>query len=253
LDNFFDPKWGSCPNTRSFTPQPQSRNHLFLQVAQQTRTTAICQVDALIIQTKIVICLLQISLFVVSLLTMLAMASAVHVWLTAAVWLWLLADYVFATREMESSVSLSGNKHMLVTVLTTALIAGFPQLHDSYAVQAEKKARVACPHRIRKRRSVRSIMEELGPCCTCRAHRMDEPSFLKLCGLLAPHVKTPPNDKWKTARKRRRRRSTKKSAKNGLVSGDSRLSSAIRCFAGGRPEDTCLVHGMSHSEVFNSI
>lgn len=42
-------------------------------------------------------------------------------------------------------------------------------------------------------------------------------------------------------------------AKNGIISNATRLSVALRYFAGGRPEDISLVHGISHSEVFNSV
>lgn len=31
------------------------------------------------------------------------------------------------------------------------------------------------------------------------------------------------------------------------------MSAALRCFAGGRPEDVSIVHGISHSEAFNSM
>jgi len=41
--------------------------------------------------------------------------------------------------------------------------------------------------------------------------------------------------------------------KNSLIDSELRLSAAIRYFAGGRPDDICLVHGISHTEVFNSV
>lgn len=40
-------------------------------------------------------------------------------------------------------------------------------------------------------------------------------------------------------------------AKNGPMSTPTRLSCAMRCFAGDGPEDVALVHGISHSEAFN--
>jgi hypothetical protein len=43
-------------------------------------------------------------------------------------------------------------------------------------------------------------------------------------------------------------------AKNGRISKSIRLSAALRYFAGGeRTEDICLVHGISHTEVFRSV
>jgi len=44
-----------------------------------------------------------------------------------------------------------------------------------------------------------------------------------------------------------------KGAKNGSIAGELRLSVALRHFAGGRPEDVSMVHGISRSEVFNGI
>jgi hypothetical protein len=37
--------------------------------------------------------------------------------------------------------------------------------------------------------------------------------------------------------------------KNGLVSTEMQLSAAIRYFAGGRPDDIAISHGIAHSEV----
>ena len=44
----------------------------------------------------------------------------------------------------------------------------------------------------------------------------------------------------------------KNGGSNGLISNEIRLSSAIRYFAGGKPEDISVVHGISHTEVYNS-
>jgi hypothetical protein len=45
----------------------------------------------------------------------------------------------------------------------------------------------------------------------------------------------------------------KNGAWNGLISTSIWLSAALRDFAGGRPDDIALVHGISHSEVYNSV
>jgi DDE superfamily endonuclease len=44
-----------------------------------------------------------------------------------------------------------------------------------------------------------------------------------------------------------------KGAVNGIITTPIRLSCAIRYFAGGRPEDIALVHGISNTEVFQSV
>ena len=40
---------------------------------------------------------------------------------------------------------------------------------------------------------------------------------------------------------------------NWLVDSEMRLSATLRCFAGGRPDDICLVHGTSHTEAHDSV
>ena len=72
---------------------------------------------------------------------------------------------------------------------------------------------------------------------------MSEESFWELHNLLYPFMKRPKSDQKKHCN----------GAKNGLITVAIRLSSALRYFAGGRPEDVSLVHGISHTEVFNSV
>jgi len=45
---------------------------------------------------------------------------------------------------------------------------------------------------------------------------------------------------------------TRGGAKNGLILHATRLSAALRCFAGGRPDDIALVRGISHTAVCKS-
>jgi DDE superfamily endonuclease len=102
--------------------------------------------------------------------------------------------------------------------------------------------------RNRVRRPVSSIFREHGPYYVRRAYRMTEASFWELLRLLEPHMgsvrrKVGEGVKVKTH---------KNGGKNGLISNEIRLSAAIRYFAGGRPEDIAISHGISHSEVFYS-
>ena len=71
---------------------------------------------------------------------------------------------------------------------------------------------------------------------------MDQDSFWELHRILYPFLRGKGKD-----------RKQKLGAKNGIISTPIRLSAAIRYFAGGRPEDIALVHGISHSAVFESV
>jgi len=109
--------------------------------------------------------------------------------------------------------------------------------------KACKIPRIAYPHRKRIRKSVvNQIMDELGPTHTRRAYHMTAASFYILFRLLEPFLEGPPHP-WNGP----------KGGKNGAVSGELRSSAAIRHFARGSSDDICLVHGASHSEVFNSV
>ena len=100
-------------------------------------------------------------------------------------------------------------------------------------------------HYNRKRRPVREIFAELGPHYVRRAYRMDESSFWGLLWLTKKYLGSP--------RQRSGKKKHKDGAKNGLIKPSTRLSAALRYFAGGRPEDICLVHGILHTEDFTSI
>ena len=102
-------------------------------------------------------------------------------------------------------------------------------------------------HSKRKRRYINSIFAELGPDMIRRAYRMHSDSFWKLLAILDPHL-----DSYKKQRPKKGR-GCKGGAKNGSISNGIRLSAAIRYFAGGRPEDIALVHGIAFCEVFTSV
>jgi len=103
------------------------------------------------------------------------------------------------------------------------------------------------PTIFRKRRSVDSIFLELGPTYVKRAYRMDEAAFWLLHQMLAPSLKKicrgPGNPKKKT----------KINARNGIIPTSTRLSIALRYFAGGSVYDIKVVHRVSSTEVFRSV
>ena len=91
------------------------------------------------------------------------------------------------------------------------------------------------------------IFEELGPTYVRRAYRMDENSFWKLHRLLYPFLRYNVNPSSESTKKNRN------GANNGLISSPTRLSAALRYFAGGAPVDIAIAHGIAHSEVYTSI
>jgi DDE superfamily endonuclease len=70
---------------------------------------------------------------------------------------------------------------------------------------------------------------------------MEPSSFWKLCRLLRPFLVKKSNKK------------TRNGAKNGLIPTPTKVSVAIRYFAGGSPYDISVVHGISHTEVFRCV
>jgi hypothetical protein len=97
------------------------------------------------------------------------------------------------------------------------------------------------PHRKRKRKYVNDIFNELGPYYVRRAYRMEPASFWKLCQLLRKHVIKASLKKFRNG------------AKNGLIPLPTKVSVAVRYFAGGSPYDIALVHGISHTDVFRCV
>jgi hypothetical protein len=89
-----------------------------------------------------------------------------------------------------------------------------------------------------------NIYREQGPYYVRRAYRMQANSFWTLLNLLKEHIIT---------FKEGGNSATKRGARNGLITPAVRLSASLRLFAGGRPDDITLVHGISHTEVFNSV
>jgi DDE superfamily endonuclease len=96
-------------------------------------------------------------------------------------------------------------------------------------------------HRTRKRKYVNDIFSELGPHYVRRAYRMEPSSFWKLCRLLRPFLVKATKKKCRNG------------AKNGLITTPTRISVAIRYFAGGSPYDISVVHGISHTDVFRCV
>ena len=127
----------------------------------------------------------------------------------------------------------------LVFATCAALISSASEI---FGLDASRNQEPPGCHRNRKRRSVRSVHHELGPYYVRRAYRMTSASFWRLCTLLAPYIKTKVKKKF-----------GRPGAKNGLIPISSRVSSALRYFAGGSTYDISVVHGIGVTDVFRSV
>ena len=76
---------------------------------------------------------------------------------------------------------------------------------------------------------------------------MDETAFWRLCRLIRPYMSVQkPVSKGRGARK-------KNGAKNGVIPTPTKLSAALRWFAGGSAYDIAVAHGISHTDVFRAV
>ena len=124
-------------------------------------------------------------------------------------------------------------------VLTSRILVNLHQRD-----QRTKGTRLGSPNVSRERIPVQVIFHRLGPALFKRAYRMTEASFWRLYKIILPHI-----PKKKTQSKKRKRGSTP----NGDIPWSSRLSIALRMFAGGDPLDILQVHGVSYTEVYYSF
>jgi DDE superfamily endonuclease len=131
----------------------------------------------------------------------------------------------------------------LVIILVSVLLSLFP---DEFGYGSMNEVRPSVHPIQRRRRNVVDIFRELGPSYSKRAYRMSEESFFKLHRMLEGHLKG-------TIARNNGKCNWQRGSPNGIITSTARLSIAIRYFAGGRPEDIALVHGVSHSEVFKSV
>jgi hypothetical protein len=167
-----------------------------------------------------------------------------------AVLLLAMLDLAVASVEDEAREFVIG-KCQFVAVTAALAVASIPGLvddDDSSDDEAPKRRRGHRDKaRTRIRRSVSSIFREHGPYYVRRAYRMTESAFWDLHTKLVPHMTTVRSNSQATRQKTHRN-----GGKNGLIPTEIRLSAAIRYFAGGRPEDIAISHGIAHSEVFYS-
>jgi hypothetical protein len=167
--------------------------------------------------------------------------------LAALLTLFLLSIIVSASGEDAEGGSILKDSAGLLLIVLSILLSALPE-EFGYDDEdnAVNTARSSCYPVNRERKRVQEIFRELGPSYTRRAYRMSAASFWKLHRLLVKYLRKPPALK-------QNKKVMVKGAANGIISTPLRLSCAIRYFAGGRPEDIALVHGISHTEVFHSV
>ena len=131
---------------------------------------------------------------------------------------------------------LSRNKRNFAMVACALVVALLP---EAFGLEEKREGHA---HRTRTRKYVNDIFNELGPYYVRRAYRMEPNSFWKLCRILRPYVlKVSEKKTWKNG------------AKNGLIPTPTKISVAIRYFAGGSPYDIAVVHGIGHTDVFRCV
>ncbi len=96
--------------------------------------------------------------------------------------------------------------------------------------------------RVRKRRSVEEIYNELGPMYFRRAYRMQYSTFKALADELRPYIILACGQKG----------GPKRFIPNGPISPDVRLACAIRWFSGGSAYDLMTTYGIGHSDTIRS-
>ena len=145
-----------------------------------------------------------------------------------------------------------GEARSLMLLATILLTVALP--NDVFGDEKKRKndddGELKKSHNKRVRRFVTDIFDELGPGYVRRAMRMQGASYWKLLSILEVKMEGICND---DLLKEDSPKTWKSGAKNGRITAGVRLSAALRYFAGGRPDDIGLVHGISHSEVFNSV
>ena len=129
-----------------------------------------------------------------------------------------------------------------ITLTTALLLCETP---DIFGFENKKREAPAAVPRTRK--SVYQIFSEFGTHYVKRAYRMDESSFWRLCRLLRPYM----NIKRAVSKGRGSRK--KNGAKNGVIPSPTKISVALRWFAGGSAYDVASMHGISHTDVFRCV
>lgn len=133
----------------------------------------------------------------------------------------------FLLHQMHATVVM-----LLVTNKRRRLDDGYDNHHDNH--------RTGTVNRIRERRTIENIYNQLGPTFFRRSFRMEYEDFLRLWQLLEEGIEEMAGN-------------TREWGPNGRVPTDVRLGCAIRYFAGGCVYDLMIQFGVSASTIYSSI
>jgi hypothetical protein len=112
-------------------------------------------------------------------------------------------------------------------------------------IKYKQPNRLATTTRPRKRRTVMSVFEEIGPIGVKRAYRMSPESFWKLHKMIRPYME----HRKGNPKKRKRNRS----GPNGLIDSSVRLAVTLRYLSGGSHYDLCPLYGISNASADMSV
>ena len=136
------------------------------------------------------------------------------------------------TNSMASNLQKVFQQHLMIAALLIATIIA-EQGMSGGGTSGSK-------HIPRRKIPVTTIFRNLGKKYIRKAYRMTERSFWVLLDHIEPHM---------THTKKRKRGKTPK----GDIDPSSRLSMALRWFAGGEPIDIMQTHGVGYDEVYKSV
>ena len=161
----------------------------------------------------------------------------------------LLVLLVLALVLSGSDATCIKKKRELAAMLSSIYLV-MPQLlgSDESGEDEEEDEQERLPPRKRIRCHVQSIFDEQGSYYQRSAYRMTAEDFWVLSAMITPYMKC-----GKIHHSNPRKRNKHNTSVNSVIPCSIRLSCAIRYFAGGAADDTAFVHGVSNTEVYDSV
>jgi hypothetical protein len=163
--------------------------------------------------------------------------------LLVLLWIWLWPDLSCAA---DLPFFIQAN---FITITTALLLSTDPEifnLNTNHGIE-NLRHKASLPFIKRTRKSVCEIFQEFGPSHVQRAYQMDEKAFWRLVRILRPYMKGKPRKPNKKGICQR------SGAKNDVIPMPTKISVALRWFAGGSAYDISIMHGISHTDVFRCV
>ena len=146
--------------------------------------------------------------------------------------------------------------------------ASFLYSHQVRRKNRLKGRQVGTRQRVRVRRSVESVRNEIGDILFRRSYRMSYESFQELHRILSPHIRVIHRELMEEAAAKRRERlrrqgryrnrgsvrtNWRRFVPNGSIDTTVRLAMALRFFAGGSIYDIAPLYGVGRPDAFSSV